>query len=564
MAKRGPRVSRKWRALFKLIPGSYCPFATAGDCWFDEEEAERRVSFFPLVLKHISATPTVPAGAPFELPPWEQAIVGCIFGWKRLDGTRRYRDVFIYLPKKSGKTTLGAGLLLCAWMLDHEFGAEIYSAAASRDQAAKVFRHVAGMVKIEPELRKRLRIYGDKGGSSVRSILNASELSSYQPLSADAGVEDGFKPHIVIVDELHRHKKPDLAELLRRSTGASVSPLIITLTTADFNRPSLCNDSIKYARTVRDNKGDPNQPGFDEAFLPVICEADKDDDWTDPKVWRRVNPNMGITVTEEFLARECLLAQSSPTKKNDFLRFNLNIITDSAVAFFDMDRWRECAGDIGDLEGCVCWAGLDMGSTKDTTSFVLIFPGDKLRILPFFWIPGETARKRGEEDKVPYPSWIADGFMRATKGDQCDYDAVFKDICELGDLYNIQEINFDPWNSTQISNQLAVEGFEVVKFIQGMRSLNAPTKELERLILARELLHGGHPILDWMAGNTVVITDTNQNVRPNKDASTDRIDGIVSTIMAIGGWLRGNDDCEVTMIQLVDDDEDGCDDDADD
>lgn len=556
MAARKAKITRKWRNLFKLIPGGYDPLLTAGDCWFDEKEAERRVKFFPVVLRHISATPSVPAGAPFELPPWEQAVVGCIFGWKRPDGTRRYRDVFFYLPKKTGKTTLGAGLLLCAWLLDHEFGAEIYSAAATRDQAGKVFKHVAGMVKLQPELSSRLRVYGDKGGTSVRSIVNDAEFSSYKPLSADADVEDGFKPHITISDEIHRHKKRDLHELLRRSTGASVSPLIISLTTADFHRPSLCNEMVVYARSVRDNPGDPNKPGYDQAHLPVLCEASKDDDWTDPKVWRRVNPNLGITVTEEFLHRECMLAKQSPTKRNDFLRFYLNIITDSAVAFFDMDAWRACSGDVGDLEGQICWAGLDMGSTTDTTALVLMFPGDPMRILPFFWIPGETARKRSEEDKVPYLSWITDGFMWATEGERCDYDQVRRDICDLGEIYNIQEINIDPWNSTQLQWQLQQEGFDVIKYRQGMASLNAPLKELERLIIARRLLHSGHPILEWMAGNTVVITDTNANVRPNKKKSTGRIDGIVATVMALGGWMRDPEEVDVTVIRLGDDDED--------
>ncbi len=395
VAAKSKPIPAKWRKLFKLIPG-YDPLATAGACHFEAKAADEKIDFFAQCIKHAKGTPAIPAGAPFILEPWEKAIVGCLFGWKRPDGTRRYRECFLYVPKKTGKTALVAGIEIIMHTIECEFGAELYSAAASREQASLVFQHIVGMIHQEPELSARLEPFGTGGGSIAKSVVNNEQMASYKCLIADANNVDGMKVHFAAIDELHRHKKPDLAELLRKSTGANRQPLIVFTTTADYNRPSLCNEMLKYAKSVRDNPGDPSKPGFDEEFLPVIYEASKEDDYMNPKTWRKANPNLGVTVPERWFAREAKIASESPTLLNNFLRLHLNIVTDADVAFFDMAQWDACGGAVNaeELRGRPCYAGLDLSTTIDLTALVLLFPEDGNAILPFFFVPRENAVKR--------------------------------------------------------------------------------------------------------------------------------------------------------------------------
>ena len=532
-------IPAQWQKLFKLIPG-YDPLATAGDCWFNATVAEEKIAFFAEMLKHAKGTSVVPAGAPFVLRPWQQAVTGCLFGWMRPDGTRRYRECLLYVPKKSGKSAWAAGILLCVQTTDHEFGAELYSAASTRDQAALVFQHVVGMVRQQEQLRDRLTVYGAGGGSIQRSVVYDEEMSSYKCLAADANTADGSNVHCAVIDEVHRHKSPELAEVLQKSTAARRQPLVLYTTTADYNRPSLCNTLLHYAKAVRDNDGDPNKPGFDEAFLPVIYEASRDDDYLDPAVWYRANPNLGVTVPEEFLAREAKKAVESPTTLNNFLRLHLNIVTDADVAFLDIKQWDACAGDVDaaalatSLEGRSCYAGLDLASTRDVAAFVLLFPEDGNAVLPFFWVPSEQARNRDRKDHVPYLQWIREGLINETEGDVVDYDAIHVAIVELGKRYNIREIAIDRWNSTQLQTQLGKDGFNVIKFGQGYASMSAPTKELEKLVISGTMRHAGNPVLRWMAGNVMVTADPAANLKPAKDKSTEKIDGIVALIMALG------------------------------
>jgi phage terminase large subunit-like protein len=529
------RIPEKWLKLFELIPG-YDPVAGADAYEFDDVCAEEKIAFFAECLRHAKSTATVPAGSPFVLEPWQQAVTGCLFGWKHRDTRlRRYRECFLYVPKKTGKTAWAAGMLICMQVTDREFGAELFSAASSKEQASLVFGHVVGMIRQEPTLSDRLRVYGERGGSITRSVVYDDEMSCYQTLAADAGTVDGVNVHFAVIDEVHRHKTPELAEVLQKSTAARPQPLVLYTTTADYKRPSLCNDLLKYAKSVRDNGGDPEKPGWDLAFLPVIYEATKEDDYTSRDVWYRANPNLGVTVSEEFFAREVRKAADSPTTLNNFLRLHLNIVTDADVAFFDMAQWDACAGDVDveELAGKECYAGLDLATTKDVAALVLLFPEHGNAVYPVFWVPRETARKREKQDRVPYVTWAREGFIELTEGNVVNYDAIHERIKQLGKIYNIREIAIDRWNSTQLQTQLVGDGFEVVKFGQGYASMTAPTKELEKLVIAGNLRHGGNPVLRWMAGNTMVLTDPAGNIKPAKDKSAEKIDGIVSLVMAL-------------------------------
>jgi phage terminase large subunit-like protein len=286
----------------------------------------------------------------------------------------------------------------------------------------------------------------------------------------------------------------------------------------------------EYASKVRDGIVP------DQRFLPVIYEAALDDDWTDERVWNRANPNIDVSVSRDFLRQECRKAQESIPLENRFKRLHLNIITEQETRFLEMEKWRACAADIpvDELEGEVCYAGLDMSTTTDVTAFVLLFPKQGNAVLPFFWVPSEKADRREKKERVNYVTWAREGAMELTEGTVVDYDVVRARIGELGKRFNIREIAIDRWNSTQIQTQLMGDGFTVCKFGQGFGSMTAPTKELEKLVLAGEIRHGSNPVLDWMISNVAVEMNPAGDLKPTKAKSGDKIDGVVALIMALG------------------------------
>jgi phage terminase large subunit-like protein len=517
-------IPPKWLELFKLIPG-YDPVATAPPgWWFDAPLAEKVVRFFASMLKHVEGAL---AGKPFVLEPWQAAHIGCAFGWKRPDGTRRYREVFDYEPRKNGKTAKLGGLINYVAFCDHEAGAQIYSAAAEREQAALVYRQAKGMVVQNKELHSNSRIY-----VALKSIEFPNSVT-YKALSADADTKHGFNTHLVVVDELHAQPNRELVDVLVTSTGSRRQPLIWYITTADFNRPSICNEKHDYACKVRD--GIINDP----SFLPVIYGAEPDDDWTDPAVWRKANPNLGVSVSLEYLERECKKAQETPAYENTFRRLHLNQRTETDTRAIQMERW-DAIKDAVDEEALLsreCYGGLDLSMTTDLSAFVLLFPaldGNGYDVLPFFWAPRENARLRERRDRVPYETWARQGHLKLTEGNVIDYDVIREDIGRLRDRFNIREIAADRWNATQIITQLQGDGFEIVAYGQGYKDMTAPTKELLKLVTEGTLRHGGHPLLRWCASNTATEQDAAGNLKPSKKKSTERIDGVVSLVMALG------------------------------
>jgi phage terminase large subunit-like protein len=317
------------------------------------------------------------------------------------------------------------------------------------------------------------------------------------------------------------------------STGARRQPLIIHITTADFDRPSICNEKYDYACKVRDGII------HDPAFLPVIYEADRDDDWTNPEVWAKANPNLGISVSLQYLERECRRAQETPSYENTFKRLHLNMKTQQDVRWLGMEAWDACGEEAIEesvLEGQECFAGLDLSTTTDISAFVLAFQDEEgvLTVLPRFWIPEDSALKRERRDRVPYVDWARQGLIETTPGNVIDYDRIRTHINDIKDRFKITEIAIDRWNATQLATQLQGDGFEVVAFGQGFKDMTAPTKELEKLVMSGKLRHAGHPVLRWMASNVAVETDAAGNLKPSKKKSTERIDGIVALVMALG------------------------------
>jgi phage terminase large subunit-like protein len=495
--------------------------AVLNGCWFDIAAAERVRTFFRKFLRHSKGQW---ARQPFELLDWQwQQIVAPLFGWKRADGTRRFRRGYIEVPKKNGKSTLFSGLSLYLLAGDGEQGAEVYSAAVDRDQASIVYNEAANMVEASPALASRLGVV-----RSTKRITFLKTRSFYKALSADVPAKEGLNAHAVLIDELHAQKTRELWDTLRYAGASREQPLHLSVTTAGFDRLSICWEQHEYASHVLSGLI------HDSAFFAFISAAAQDDDWTNSEVWQAANPSFGITLSADQFAEDCREAQESPAKENSFRRYRLNQWTEQDVRWLNMEKWDACAAIPIGLEGRDCYAGLDLSSTTDITALALVFPGDdRYDVLCYFWVPEEGARQRERRDHVPYTQWIRQKHIEATPGEVVDYDVIRKRINELGKQFNICEICIDRWNATQLATQLGQDAFQIVAFGQGYASMSAPTKKLEELVLSGRIAHGGNPVLRWMASNVSLEKDAADNWKPSKKKSIERIDGIVAMIMGI-------------------------------
>lgn len=499
--------------------------------YFDQRAADAAIRFFERIIRH---TKGQWAGQTFALQPWQKdQVIGPIFGWKRADGRRRYRRAYVEIPRKQGKSTIASGIALLLLLADNEPGAEIYSAAADRSQAAIVFDQAKQFVEGSPILQREVKV--------SRSHLAVPRTNSvYRVLSADAFTKHGLNAHGIVVDELHAQPNRELWDVLATSMGARRQPLMVAITTAGFDRNSICWEQHEHARQVLDGTvADPE-------YFAYIAAADAGDDWTSPATWRKANPSLGVTVSEEYLAGECARALASPAYQNTFRRLYLNQWTTQDARWLDMRAWDACGASLPDLSGRPCYGGLDLASTTDIAAFVLAFPpqeeGEPMWLLPSFWIPDANMIERTRRDRVPYDAWTRDGLVYATPGNVIDYRRIQAKIEELGEKYDIREIAFDRWGATAISQGLTDAGFVMAQMGQGFASMSAPTKELLRLVLAGELAHGANPVLRWMADNVTTEQDAAGNVKPSKAKSREKIDGIVASIMAIDRAQRNAGD----------------------
>ncbi len=519
-----------WTETLGLIPG-YDSFATAGPGdTFDEAAANRACAFFERYLSHVKGEL---GGKPFRLELWQRALIGCIFGWKRPDGLRRYRECLLYVPRKNGKSTIAAGIALYLLCCDEEPGAEIYCAAAERDQAALVFGTAKEMVIANKELSSFLECWS-------KSIAYPLMGGSFKPISSKPRTKHGFNVHGVIADELHAHASPELVEALLTGMAGRRQPLAVHITTADYERPnSVCNDKHEYASKVRDGLIQ------DPAFLPAIYQAEREDDWTSPSTWAKANPNMGVSVSEEYLERECKRAIESPSFENEFKRLHLNLRTEQRERWITMAAWDACHGAATDQElaGGVCYGGLDLAHSRDFTAFVLAFPlpGRRLAVRPRFWIPKARISERGSKEAMLFFRWAQQGLISVVDGQTMDYEVVRRDINLDAQKYNIRSIGLDPWNAKGLEKQLTNDGFKVNLLRQGYASLSAPTKELETLYIRGDLAHEAHPVLRWMASNVAIERDAAGNIKPSRKDPNEKIDGIVALIMAINQWIPEKD-----------------------
>ena len=544
--------SRDWEKVARLLPG-FDPWVDAGDAFhFDAERADRACDFFPLFLRHAKSRH---AGKRFVLEPWQEAFIGNLFGWVDDAGLRRFSTAFLYTAKKQGKSSIAAGLVLYAMLFDDEPGCEAYSCAASQQQSAIIFDIAAGMVQRDRTLRTMVRIYGG-GSAGTRKALEWRERDTgivrgmYRPLTADVSTCDGLNVHFLVVDELHRHKKRELVTVLVNSTSERRQPIVLYATTADWVRPSLCNELHRVAANVRDGKTSRR------SFLPALYELERDADIHDETLWPRANPNLDVTVPSEFIRARLQSAEETPSEMALFKRLHLNIQTDAAETWLDSAAWRSCTGEalcttveeraayIESLRDRPCHVGVDLATTQDICAVSLYFPGinaGPASCLAYCFVPELTARSREARDSVPYAAFRDAGALRYTDGGMVDFGLVKSTIVGLGELFDVRSVSSDPWHAYSLLQDLRdVHGFTNVREIRpGFRDMNAPTKELERLVstLGRDFQHGGDPCLEWQALNVTIQRDGEGNIRPSKERSGEKIDAIAALVFAIAGSM---------------------------
>lgn len=485
---------------------------------FREDKAQHAIDFFKF-LRHSKGEW---AGQEFVLGPWQQFILYNLFGWYRADGTRRFRTAYVEVPRKNGKSTFMAGIGLYLLVADDEPGAEVYSAATKLDQAKIIHDEATRMVKSSPDLASYVGVF--------RNNLHITETASkFEPLGADSDTMDGLNIHGVGVDELHAHKNRLVWDVIDTATGSRRQPMIFAITTAGFDRNSICYEQHRYGEKILDGIIE------DDSFFTFIATIDKGDDWRNEKTWAKANPNLGVSVKIDDLRRLAHKAKEVPAAQNAFKRLRLNVWTEQHTLWIDSTAWKRCKGDVPDYELGHCFAGLDLGSNRDLSAFVRLFPHeDKFVVRADFWMPEDGVRDRVKKDRVPYDLWIEQGFIMTTPGNITDYDFIREAILQRSIEHEIKEVAFDRWSAGQLSTQLAGEDILMVPFGQGFISMAAPTKELERLVLASLLLHGDNPVLAWMMSNVSIRLDPAGNMKPDKAKSSEKIDGIVALIMALG------------------------------
>ena len=513
---------------------------------WDGAAARHAIEFFG----HLRHSTGEWANHPFDLQPWQAFVIGALFGWKRADGLRRFRTAYVEVARKNGKSVMLAGTALYALVADGEPGSHVYAAATTRDQARIVFGEAERMVEASPPLRARVT-------RTVNNLAVLTTSSWFRPLSADASKMDGLNVHFAAVDEVHEHPNPEIVQKLNTATGARRQPLIFEITTAGHDRHSVCWQHHEFS--VKALEGSIPAESTDSWFA-YIATIDPGDDWTDPAVWIKANPSLSVTVKVEDLKRQVDEAREMPAQQNAIRRLRLNEWTEQVTRWLDMDVWDEGGPPRGTspaavktemdamaerLAGQPCYGGLDLARVNDLSAFVLLFPpngaGDRWTTLCRFWVPEEDILRRARRDRVPYDLWRDQGWLVATPGNTTDFAFIEQEILDLAGTYDLREIAFDRTFAGEIVQNLQDEGLTLVEFGQGFLSMAAPTAELERLSVSRALWHGGHPVLRWNASNVAVRQDPAGNIKPDKERSTERIDGISALINALGRAMVGGE-----------------------
>jgi phage terminase large subunit-like protein len=534
--------------------------------WFDRKASNHIHNFFGLLK--------LPEGdRPFELAPWQKFITGSLFGWKGPDNLRRFRTAYIEAGKGSGKSPLAAGIGLFGLEADDELAAEIYAAAVSSDQAHVVFRDGKNMAEASPALVNRLEI-------NAHNIACLKTKSFFRPVSSEHRGLDGKRVHIAIVDEVHEHATPLVIDKMRAGTKGRKQALLFQITNSGHDRTTVCWRQREYSEKVL--KG--TLP--DDSWFAYVCNLDPCakcsaegktqptdgcpdcDDWRDPKVWLKACPNLGVSVTHKYLEEQVREAQGMPAKENIVKRLNFCIWTEQNDRVIPMDAWDAGARTIDRslFNGQTCYGGLDIGATSDFTAFVLLFPHDDAEpveimvddtdqnsptqtimrrsysLIPFFWLP-ETPVKRDAQLQHIISGWTRQGFIRKTPGAVVDYDQVLEDIIEITEPFGLAGIGFDRgFQGSQMGTNLMKHfGDQVIQVPQGILTMNAPFREFLELLKLGRLFHDGNPTMRWHVSN-VAAEIRGGLMKPSKDRSSEKIDGVTAAVMALAVATQGPDE----------------------
>lgn len=497
---------------------------------YDEKKADRAVAF----IENLKHTKGKWAGKPFLLLPWQEQIIRDLFGIVKADGNRQFLSAYVEIPKKNGKSELAAAIALYLLYADGEASAEVYGAACDRNQASIVFDVAKQMVGMSNPLSKRSKIMG-----ATKRIINYSNAGFYQVLSAETGTKHGLNVSGLVFDEIHAQPNRHLYDVLTKGSGdAREQPLFFIITTAGNDKNSICYELHTKALDILNGRKQ------DTSFYPVVYGLSENEDWNDEENWLKANPSLGHTIGLDRVREAYKQALDNPAEENVFKQLRLNMWTSSTVAWLPehvFDKGNQPI-DLDSLKGRDCYAGLDLSSTSDITAFVLVFPprseDENYIILPYFWLPEDTLDLRCRRDHVLYDVWERQGYIKTTEGNVVHYGFIENFIEHISTIYHIKEIAYDRWNATQMVQNLEDMGLTLVPFGQGYKDMSPPSKELFKLMMEGKVTHGGHPVLKWMAQNVVMRQDPAGNIKPDKEKSVEKIDGIVALIMGLDRCIR--------------------------
>ena len=500
---------------------------------FDEARGARACRFVEL-LPHIKgewAKPVYIDGrisyATVKLEDWQVFILINLFGWlHQITGLRRFRRLYEEVARKNAKSTIAAGLLLYTLVADAEPGAHCYSAATTGEQAREVFDVARNMAMREAEFRSR---FGVTVGA--HDVTVPESASSLKPLNAEGSTLDGLNIHAAVVDELHAHKTRALWDVLDSATGARSQALIAAITTAGSNRAGICYEQRDYSIKVLEGTIE------DDTWLAAIFTLDEGDQWHDPTVWRKANPNLGVSVKLDDMEAAARKAMATPSAQGNFLTKRLNVWVNADSAWMDMQAWDRCADrslKLADVKHLPCWIGLDLASKVDMAAKVRVFhdaDADLYYLIGAYYLPARTVEGG---DNSQYDGWRRAGHITVTPGEVTDYDVIEEDLrTDMAGL-DVQQIGFDPWQATQLAGHMLEEGAPMVELRQTVQNMSEPMKQLEALVLRGKLRHDGNPAMTWMMSNVVCHRDVKDNIYPRKERAENKIDGPVAAIMSLG------------------------------
>jgi phage terminase large subunit-like protein len=451
-----------------------------------------------------------------------------LFGFRSLDGNRRFTSALFAVARKNAKSTLAAAILLYCLCFENEEGAQVLSAATTGSQARIVFNVAKRMVDGLSDLRDEFTVEAFAG-----AIVRYEIGGNFKPINSKASTQDGLNPSHVSLDEIHAHKTRDLLDVLRSAAGGRLAPLFLYTTTEGYENPGPWSELRAFAQNIL------NGVVKADHFLALYYAVDEGDDDFDERAWGKANPLMDVN---PLLVREirkmAIEAQSMPGALAEFQIKRLNRQAAAATGWVDLRRWRRCAGPVplDELAGSPCWGALDLASTRDMNAWRLLWLKDGVYYTwGRYWVPSLAVAQRTERRSVPYAGWVASGFLTQTEGDVADYGVIRVAIVADWERFSPIGVAYDPWNATQLALELADAGVPMQKFIQGPRSYHPAMQACEIAYISGHLRHGGDPVLLWNAANIVASKrGENQNMMPDKKRSADKIDGMAALIMAFG------------------------------